>query len=100
MNSERLHDQLTPALAARYAATFDRDASLAARYAATFDRDASPAAPQGIHLCLCTPETATVALGRDGHPAGGAVSCRKARCHAGCGHRATSASTRRYRSAR
>ncbi len=57
MSSERRHDQLTPALAARYAATFDRDAS--------------SAAPQGIHWCLCTPEVATAALGPDGHPADG-----------------------------
>lgn len=47
-------------------------AALAARYAATLDRD-PPAdhAPQGIHWCLCTPDAATAALGPDGHPAGG-----------------------------
>jgi len=56
MTSERRHDQLTPAIAARYAATFDREAL--------------PTAPQGIHWCLCTPDAATAALGPDGHPMG------------------------------
>ena len=54
---ERHSDTLTPALAARYAATFDRAV-----------RDG---APQGIHWCLNTPEAETAALGADGHPAGG-----------------------------
>ena len=47
------------------------DAALAARWCATFDRDAPPdeAMPQGIHFCLCTPEARTVQLGEDGHPA-------------------------------
>ena len=46
------------------------DPSLAARWCATFDRDAPPgdAMPQGIHLCLCTPEARTGQLGADGHP--------------------------------
>jgi 3-methylfumaryl-CoA hydratase len=51
---ERRSDILTPALAARYAASFDRDV-----------RDT---APQGIHWCLNTPEAATAGLGVDGHP--------------------------------
>lgn len=44
--------------------------SLAARWLATFDQP-SPAdgiMPQGIHLCLCTPNASTDALGIDGHP--------------------------------
>lgn len=48
-------DSLTPALLARFRATIDSD-----------DRDA--AAAQGIHWCLCLPETATADLGKDGHP--------------------------------
>ncbi len=46
------------------------DPALAARWCATFDRDAPPdeAMPQGIHLCLCTPEAPTDRLGEDGHP--------------------------------
>ena len=45
--------------------------SLAARWLAMFDLDRrdSGAMPQGIHLCLCTPEAAQAALGEDGHPA-------------------------------
>jgi 3-methylfumaryl-CoA hydratase len=57
MSTETRTDLLTPALAERYAATFDRDPS--------------ETAPQGIHWCLCTPEAPTAALGPDGHPAGG-----------------------------
>ncbi len=49
------HDTLTPALAERFAATFDRDAL-------------GKIASQGIHWCLCTPETPTAHLGADGHP--------------------------------
>ncbi|GAA3788043.1 MaoC family dehydratase N-terminal domain-containing protein [Qipengyuania pelagi] len=47
------------------------DAALAARWCATFDRDApsDEAMPQGIHFCLCTPEARTSRLGEDGHPA-------------------------------
>ena len=47
------------------------DPALAARWCATFDRDAPPGAimPQGIHFCLCTPEARTAQLGEDGHPA-------------------------------
>ncbi len=57
-NRETRTDILTPALAARFAATIDRDVR-------------GDVAPQGIHWCLCTPEAATDALGPDGHPAGG-----------------------------
>ena len=47
------------------------DESLAARWLASFDRPMpSPALmPQGIHLCLCTPQASSHALGADGHPA-------------------------------
>lgn len=46
------------------------DPALARRWCATFDLAApeSGAMPQGIHLCLCTPEAAQAALGEDGHP--------------------------------
>ena len=46
------------------------DPALARRWCATFDRDfpAGEAMPQGIHLCLCTPEARTGQLGEDGHP--------------------------------
>lgn len=57
MSSETRLDLLTPALAARHAATFDREPGATA--------------PQGIHWCLCTPEASTQELGSDGHPAGG-----------------------------
>lgn len=50
-------DTLDPALARRWLATFD----LPGRSEGTM--------PQGIHLCLCTPEASTAALGLDGHPA-------------------------------
>lgn len=49
------HDMLTPALLARFRATFDSD-------------DTGDVAPQGIHWCLCTPDTASAALDTDGHP--------------------------------
>ena len=47
------------------------DAALARRWLATFDLEARSAGnmPQGIHLCLCTPEAPQAALGEDGHPA-------------------------------
>jgi len=54
---QRSTDRLDPALAARWLATFDRDAPDGA------------AMPQGIHFCLCTPEARTRQLGEDGHPA-------------------------------
>ncbi|MEX0341746.1 MAG: MaoC family dehydratase N-terminal domain-containing protein [Erythrobacter sp.] len=43
---------------------------LAAQWCATFDRDApaDSAMPQGVHLCLCTPEARTGQLAPDGHP--------------------------------
>ncbi len=49
------HDVLTPALLARFRATFD-------------STDVGDIAPQGIHWCLCTPEAATGELDIDGHP--------------------------------
>ena len=54
---ERRSDRLTPALAARWLATFD----VPARHEGEM--------PQGIHFCLCTPDAPTAALGADGHPA-------------------------------
>ena len=47
------------------------DPALARRWLATFDLKTSDdgTMPQGIHLCLCTPEASTSALGADGHPA-------------------------------
>ncbi|MBT8431369.1 MAG: MaoC family dehydratase N-terminal domain-containing protein, partial [Altererythrobacter sp.] len=46
------------------------DNALANRWFATFDLEASAIGmmPQGIHLCLCTPEAPQAALGEDGHP--------------------------------
>ena len=54
---QRAADRLDPALAARWCATFDRDAP------------ADAMMPQGIHFCLCTPEARSAQLGPDGHPA-------------------------------
>jgi 3-methylfumaryl-CoA hydratase len=54
---ERRSDRLTPALAARWLATFDLPVQV------------EGALPQGIHFCLCTPDAPTAALGEDGHPA-------------------------------
>jgi 3-methylfumaryl-CoA hydratase len=48
-------DTLTPALLARFRATID-------------SRENGDVAPQGIHWCLCLPDTATSELGEDGHP--------------------------------
>lgn len=55
--TETAQDQLTPALADRFRATFDL----------------APAkeAPPMIHLCLAPPAAPTAALGPDGHPARG-----------------------------
>ena len=53
---QRSFDRLEPGLAARWCATFDRDAL------------SGSAMPQGIHLCLCTPDARTGQLGEDGHP--------------------------------
>jgi 3-methylfumaryl-CoA hydratase len=44
-------------------------AALLQRFRATINsREMSEVAPQGIHWCLCLPETATDELGPDGHP--------------------------------
>lgn len=56
---ERRTDRLDEALAARWLATFDLPAQ------------ASGTMPQGVHLCLCTPDAPTATLGEDGHPARG-----------------------------
>jgi 3-methylfumaryl-CoA hydratase len=48
-------DLLTPALLARFRATIN-------------SRENGDVAPQGIHWCLCLPDTATSELGEDGHP--------------------------------
>lgn len=53
---QRASDRLGEALAARWCATFDRDLPT------------DGLMPQGIHLCLCTPDAPTAALGPDGHP--------------------------------
>lgn len=53
----RASDRLDPALARRWCATFD------------LDLPDDGVMPQGIHLCLCTPEARSDALGEDGHPA-------------------------------
>ncbi len=42
--------------------------ALAARWLATFDLEPRAPLPQGIHLCLCTPDASTDGLGPDGHP--------------------------------
>ncbi|AUW57105.1 hypothetical protein C1T17_02400 [Sphingobium sp. SCG-1] len=57
MNEEIREDIITPALAARIAATFDREPP---------QHDAR----QGVHWCLCTPDAMTANLGQDGHPTG------------------------------
>lgn len=46
------------------------DVALARRWCATFDLPVPDdgVMPQGIHLCLCTPEARTERLGEDGHP--------------------------------
>ena len=53
----RARDILDPALARRWLATFD------------LPQPDGGTMPQGIHLCLCTPEAPQAALGEDGHPA-------------------------------
>lgn len=61
--SARISDLLTPAALARFAATLDHDGPTQA------DAIGSGfAAPQGIHWCLCLPDTPTMDLGTDGHP--------------------------------
>jgi 3-methylfumaryl-CoA hydratase len=52
---EQREDRLDPGLARRWCATFDLPAPAGAM-------------PQGIHFCLCPPESATADLGEDGHP--------------------------------
>ena len=46
------------------------DTALANRWFATFDIEPTAIGmmPQGVHLCLCTPEAPQAALGEDGHP--------------------------------
>lgn len=53
------HDVLTAGLLARFRATLD-------------SAETDELAPQGIHWCLCLPDTATEALDLDGHPRRGA----------------------------
>jgi 3-methylfumaryl-CoA hydratase len=55
--SQQQSDVLTPALLARFHATLNSD------------HNNSNVAPQAIHWCLCTPDSATSDLGVDGHPA-------------------------------
>ena len=50
-------DRLDPALARRWLGTFD------------LPEPDDGIMPQGIHLCLCSPEAMQSALGEDGHPA-------------------------------
>ncbi len=52
---EERADTLTPGLVARYRAMLDC-------------ADGGETAPQGIHWCLCLPDTPTSVLGADGHP--------------------------------
>ncbi len=49
-------DRVDPGHAARWLATFDREAA------------AGGALPQGFHFCLCLPDAVTAQLGADGHP--------------------------------
>ena len=46
------------------------DEGLVSRWHATFDRNApvDGTQPQGLHWCLCLPDTPTAQLGSDGHP--------------------------------
>ncbi len=44
------------------------DAALAKRWLGMFDLPPCDPLPQGIHLCLCTPDAPQTALGEDGHP--------------------------------
>ncbi len=54
--TERKTDRVDPGLAARWLATLDRDAGNGDNV------------PQGLHWCLCMPDTPTAQLGPDGHP--------------------------------
>lgn len=58
---EEQSEQLTPAIAQRFNATFDRVSAL----------DTGAEAPLLIHLCLGQPAVPTAELGPDGHPARG-----------------------------
>lgn len=58
---EQTEELLTPALVARFNATFDRSSAL----------DEGAEAPMLIHFCLGQPTVRTADLGRDGHPARG-----------------------------
>ncbi len=53
---ERVGDLVTAAQARRWCATFDREPP------------GNDPLPQGVHWCLCTPETPGGKLGPDGHP--------------------------------
>ncbi len=51
------HDSLGAALVQRWCATLDREVP------------EDGAVPQGLHWCLCVPDSPTARLGDDGHPA-------------------------------
>lgn len=53
-NREMRHDVITP--------------SLLNRFCATLDRPVTEGIPQGLHWCLCLPDTPTAQLAEDGHP--------------------------------
>jgi 3-methylfumaryl-CoA hydratase len=53
--SETSHDVVSDALIMRFRATFD-------------SAETGPIAPQGLHWCLCVPDTPTTDLDDDGHP--------------------------------
>jgi len=61
---------LTPWIGREERAREVLDAPLARRWLATFDLPpvSEGAMPQGIHWCLCVPETPGAGLGADGHP--------------------------------
>lgn len=54
--TEHRQDYVDPALVRRWLAMLDRQEGV------------DDSVPQGLHWCLCTPEAATAALGKDGHP--------------------------------
>ncbi len=54
--SENRQDHIDPALVRRWLAMLD------------MEELSDDVVPQGLHWCLCTPETATAGLGPDGHP--------------------------------
>ncbi|VWX56330.1 FAS1-like dehydratase domain-containing protein [Sphingorhabdus sp. 109] len=55
--SETRHDVITP--------------GLLQRFCATIDQPVTDDIPQGLHWCLCLPDTPTAELAEDGHPAKG-----------------------------